>query len=108
ANLEVKLEGGVDDKGNLVDTKWEGGLKAGGPASSFDLFGTDKDTKNCIDDLNINGKGEVKGMVIDKAKLKISMSGTRKAWGTFWCEPIPDTAVKPLEKPFELELIKTQ
>lgn len=108
ANLEVKLEWWVDDKWNLVDTKWEWGLKAWWPASSFDLFWTDKDTKNCIDDLNINWKGEVKGMVIDKAKLKISMSGTRKAWGTFWCEPIPDTAVKPLEKPFELELIKTQ
>jgi hypothetical protein len=36
------------------------------------------------------------------------MSGTRKAWGTFWCEPIPDTAVKSLKKPFEIELNKTQ
>ncbi|NUJ97732.1 hypothetical protein HGA92_02995 [Candidatus Gracilibacteria bacterium] len=108
ATLEVKVVGGVDDKGNLVDTKWEGKLKAGGPSSSFDLFGLDKDTKNCIDDLNVTGEGKVNGSVVDKAKLKISMSGTRKAWGTFWCEPIPDTAVKPLEKPFEIDLDKTQ
>lgn len=108
ANLEVKLEWWVDDKWNLVDTKWEWWFKAWWPSSSFDLFWTDKDTKNCIDDINANWKGEVKWMIVDKAKLKISMSGTRKAWGTFWCEPIPDTSVKPLEKPFEIELIKTQ
>lgn len=108
ANLEVKLEWWVDDKWNLVDTKWDWWFKAWWPSSSFDLFWTDKDTKNCIDDINANWKWEVKWMVIDKAKLKISMSGTRKAWGTFWCEPISDTSVKPLEKPFEIELIKTQ
>lgn len=106
--LEVKVEWWVDDKWNLVDTKWEWKLKAWWPASSFNLFWLDQDEKKCIDDLNAIWEWKVNWNVVDKVKLKISMSGTRKAWGTFWCEPIPDTAVKPLEKPFEIELNKTQ
>jgi hypothetical protein len=36
------------------------------------------------------------------------MHGTYKASWTFWCDPIEDTSTKSIEKPFEVDLDKTQ